>query len=288
MFPPPTSSDSSSGGTSGGGTTAPTGGCPDYLNAPKLSEDVTMPAILSTGQLYSECAYLWAVPGATLFLPPFGLVNISGVSGNVITFQNATVAQGQIIKAGTILLIGAPPSQTTSQEQAGLDRLSGFLNGAGANIVGLANQLVRWNQVGSTVQLQAVNGLIFVPNPTFTTEVGPKDNSGGSITTTPIPTATTGVTAYYDLPNLPASNLLPATFYVKVHIRLSVVTAENSEANGFKVTHGGVEIASLNSAYSTHVEVMLPVTSSKLQLEFIKLLNRAGCYARVRIIGYFI
>jgi hypothetical protein len=250
-------------------------------------QNATMPALNGTGQLYSQCAYLWAVPGATLYLPPFGVLNISGVNGDLITFQNMSIIPGTVIAAGTILILGAPQAATSSQLQTSLDKLGGFLNNAASHIVGTPNQLLRWNSVGSTVQLQSVSGMIFLPNPSFATEITPKDSGGAGISTTPIPSAGTGLSAFYDLPNLPASNMLPAQFWVKVHIRLSAVTAETTEANSFKALQSSIELAALNSAYSTHVEVLLPVTSNRLQLEFTKVNARANCYARVRVIGYY-
>ncbi len=246
-----------------------------------------MPPINGIGQLYSTCAYLWAVAGATLFLPPFGLLNITGVTGDLITFQNANITQGTLIQAGTLLIQGAPQAQTSSQLVAQLDKLSGFLNNAPGFIVGSTNQLLRWNDVGGSTFLQPTNGMIFHPNPGASTEVAPEDVGGAGITTTPIVTTGTGVTAYYDLPNLPAANLLPATFYALVHLRQSCVTNETTEANGYKIQHNSVEIASMMGTLVNHGECLLPVTGNRLQLTHIKFVNRANVYGRIRILGYY-
>jgi len=246
-----------------------------------------MPTIGGTGQLFSQCAYQWAVAGCRLYLAPYGSVTMTGVTGNLITFQNVDIANGQVIQAGTLMVMGPPVSASASASQPQLDRLRGFLNGFDSFLTGTANQLLRWNAVGGNVFLQPVNGFIFSPNPSATTEISPKDVGGAGITTTPIPTPGTGLSAYYDMPNLPESNLLPAVFYALVHIRLSAVTAENSEATSFKASQAGTELAALNSVYSIHTEVLIPVTGNKFQLDYLKVASRVGCYARVRVIGYY-
>lgn len=256
---------------------------------PRLSQSFTAPALNTVGQLFSACAYLWAVPGCTLFFPPFGSVQIVGVSGDLITFTNINVVPGTTVQTGTILVQGMPLTQQASAivTQPSLDRVRGFLDGAEAAIVGTVNTLPRWNLVGTDALLQNTPGMIFRFNPNWNAEVLPKNVSGAAISTTPIPSAGTGLNAYYDLPNLPAPNLLPSTFLVKVHIRLSDPASAGTEAVGITVKHAGVNVATLNEAHASHVEVALPVSGSRLQLEFLKGSNRANCYARVRIIGYY-
>lgn len=272
--------------TGGGETASPL--CPAIV-MPRLSQSFTAPALNAVGQLFSACAYLWAVPGCTLFFPPFGSVQIVGVSGDLITFTNINVVPGTTVQAGTILVQGPPVTQqgSTIPTVASLDRVRGFLANAEATIAGTLNTVLRWNQVGSDVLLQNTPGMLFRFNPNWNAEVLPKNVSGAAITTTPLPSPGTGLVAYYDLPNLPAANLLPSTFLVRVHIRLSDPASATSEATGLRVNHSGVSVAALNSSYSNNNEVVLPVSGNRLQLEYLKGNNRANTYARVRIIGYY-
>lgn len=286
-FPPPANLPPvDPGGTTDGGAAA--SACPAIV-MPRLLSAFTAPALNAYGQLYSACAYLWCVPGCTLFFPPFGSVLVTGVSGDIITFTNLSIASGTTVQAQTLIIQGPPTTQqdTSIVTQPSLNKLRGFLAGNDAVIVGTANQVPRWNQSGAEVLLQNVSGMLFRFNPNWNTETLPKNVSGSSISTSPIPTSGTGLTAYYDLPNLPASNLLPATFLVRVHIRLSDSAAASSDAVGIRVNHGGVNIASLNSAYSNNNEVVLPASGTRLQLEYLKGNNRANCYARLRVIGYY-
>lgn len=264
-----------------------TDACPDYLTAPKVFQLFTVPAVNSTGQFYSQCAYLWAVPGATLYLPPMGLVEILGVSGNLITYRNVNIAVGTNINAGTILIIGAPQAASNSVQAVQLDRLRGFLNGSDSYLVGSANQIMRWNTVGSSPVLQATSGMLFYPNASFPSETSAEDVGGAALNTTPIATAGTGVTAYYDLPNLPAANLLPTTFWVKLRIRLSVAAIDNTVANAFTVKHNGIEVMNMTYKFVDNLELTLPSQTTQLVLEYTKFLAKANCFARVYIVGYY-
>lgn len=243
-----------------------------------------MPAITGTGQLFSKCAYLWAIPGCTLYLAPFGSVTISGVAGNLITFQNINIPNGQVIQAGTLMVMGPPAASSASQLQSQLDRLRGFLNGFDSFIVGAANQLLRWNVSGGNVFLQPVNGMIFIPNPSAATEISPEDVGGSGITTTPMPAALS-LSAYYALPNLPAGNLLPATFYAHVLIRLSVST---NLPQPLVAKHNSADVAGLQNSTLNVTTVVLPVSGSRLQLELSKGTSASSTqyFARVRILGY--
>jgi hypothetical protein len=286
-FPPPAPSTSTPSSSSGGSTTTPAT-CPDYLNAPKLAQTVTMPAVNATGQLFSQCAYLWAVPGAVIFLPPFGLINIAGVSGDLITFQNINIPAGQVIQAQTILIQGAPQALSASALVTQLDRLRGFLNTADSYLVGTPGQVMRWNKSGLNTFLQPTDGMLFFPNTSgYNVEISPKDVGGSAITTTPIPSAGTGLSAYYDLPNLPAADLLPATFWVKVHLRLSVAAIDTTSANAFRADHNAVELARMTYQFEEHHELLLPSTSNKLKIDYTKLNAKTNCFARLRVLGYF-
>lgn len=292
MFSPPVAgncdvpSNGGSDSTSGSTTT----GCPSYLGLPTLLESITIPAIGGSAQFRSQCAYQWAVPGAILFISPYGLLEIKGVTGDLVTYQNVSIAQGNVIQAGTQLVIGVPipANSEVIQSAASLDRAIGFLGDEQRAITGTVNQVMRWNREGVNVRLSAVPGMLFSPNPNMDSMVSPEDNAGNSISTTPIAQSGTGVVAYYDLPNLPQSDRLPNTYYALVHIRLSRATAgETTEANALKALHNSREVASCSSSYVTHSEVLVPVTGGRLQLEFTKTSNQANNYARVWIIGYY-
>ncbi len=246
------------------------------------------PAINGVGQLNTACAYLWAIPGATLYLPPFGIVEITGVAGNIISYKNLTVPQGTNILSGSPMLQGAPSvAAGASNLSTNLDRLSGFLAGQQMYLVGTARQSLRWVQSGANVFLQNVDGMIFLPNPNYNVELGAEDVGGDAFATTPFAGPGTGGSAYYDLPNLPPTPLLPTIFWVKVHIRISVAGIDTTAANSFLVEHNGVEVMAMTYQFAEHVEVLLPVTGTQLKLDFTKLNAKTNCYARVRVIGYY-
>ena len=282
-FPPPVSGSTS---PTAGGSTPAVVACPDYLRAPVVRDAFTIPGVGLTGQFYSQCAYLWASPGADLYIAPLGSVNILGVSDNLITYRNTNISVGTIINPGQLLVIGIPQSVSSSTEATQLDKLRGFLNSQDKYIVGETNQLLRWNQVGADTFLQNTNGMIFLPNAAGGTEIPAKDISGSALATTPLDTPGTGVIGYYDLPNLPAANLLPATFYALIRVRLSVVAIDTTAANAFTVKHNGVEIMSMTYSFAEHMTALVPCTSTKLALEFTKLNNKANCFARVFVMGY--
>lgn len=285
-FPPPTGSASgSTGGSTTGEGEAPAA-CPDYIRGSSALQTFTAPPIGSTGQLYSQCAYLWAAPGAALYVAQFGTVEIAGVSGDLITYRNLNIVPGTVIQAGTLLIQGIPAGESASSVTDRLTAIQGLNGSALGTLAGLANQLLRWNQIGSAVYLQATDGRIFVPNPAAATELTAEDSGGGALPgtgVTPIPDSSTSVVAYYDMPNLPASNLLPSTFFAHVHIRLSCANAASQTVS---VKHNSVEIAALADSKVSHAHCILPVSGSRLQLTYEKSTTTDDRYARVWIAGY--
>lgn len=289
-FPPPTGGgSSSSGGSSGGGTG--NGGtvvtCPDYISSRVTAQTFTMVAKGSQGQMYSQCAYLWVAPGATLFLSPFGVVSVLGVTGDLITFENKTVMANTVLNAGTMLIQGLPiAEQSGAIEASDIDRLLGFDEGVQSYIVGQPNQLLRWETVGSRTVLRPVAGMIFIPNASNSVELSPENAGGGSITTTPLPGPGTGLEAYYTLPNIPTNR--PPNFWVRLRIRISATTAKTAIANAVTVSHGGVELSSMIDTKVMNTEVSIPVNSSRIQLTIAKGNADTNVYVRVRVLGYYI
>jgi hypothetical protein len=79
---------------------------------PSLSADMTTPNIGNQGQLRSANAIQWAIPGLSVWIPPFGLIKVLGVSGDVVTYENQTIPAGTTIMAGATLFPIGPADPT--------------------------------------------------------------------------------------------------------------------------------------------------------------------------------
>lgn len=282
-FGPPTGINGAPDSTSSGSTVTT---CPDYLSTPVISEVLTSPAPGSQGQLKTLCAYKWVVAGAALSILPFGTVLVTGVAGDVVSFQNTNIPGGTTIIPGTYIIQGPPQAAISDIQGTALDSVRGFYDGIQKFMPGSANTLMRFCQIGTRVAVQPVSGMIFFPNATPSTEIAAKDIGGAAVNTTPFDTAPAGATCYYDLPNLPASNLLPASFIVLVHIRLAATTVL-SGGNELVAKSSSIEVLSGANTSTTHGDLHLSVTGTKLQIDYVKAAATSGTSARLRVLGYF-
>lgn len=283
-FPPPVgagSSSQSSGSSSSSGS--PTGtGCPDGTSLPLVSASFTLPSTGGVGQLSSSCASNWAIPGNSLFIPPFGVVSITGVAGDLISYQNDTITPGTTISAGQRLFQFIPADTSAGTVGSALEQVAGFLGGVSTLLTGSPFQLLRWNQQGSNTYLQNIAGYqLYYPlaTPTLITDVSDAN------LTNPIASGVSSVTATYNLPGLPAP--LPPSFGIQLSVELQNPTNETSYANGFRVTRSGAEIARCHYEGTTTWPVVR-TTTNQLQLGFTKVAARNSCVARVYVHGYFI
>lgn len=124
--------------------TSPDGGeCREY---PKLAADIILPAVNGMGQLRAPCAAAWAVPGLALWLPPFGQVKVTGVSGDLVTFENLNIPPGSVVGAGAVVVPAGPAETHDGDVEAvsQLDEISGWVNGVPKRISGSPGDVLRF------------------------------------------------------------------------------------------------------------------------------------------------
>ena len=85
---------------------------------PTLSADITLPNIGLQGQLRSDNASQWAIPGMAVWIPPFGNIEILGVAGDLVTYRNLTVPAGTILGSGAYLIPIGPASPPEEEIEA--------------------------------------------------------------------------------------------------------------------------------------------------------------------------
>lgn len=285
MFPPPAGSSGGSGtstngsGTGGTGTTT----CPDGTSLPVVASVFTLPAIGAVGSFTSTCASNWAVPGFSLQLNPFGIISITGVSGDLISYRNITIVPGTSISPGQRLFQFIPAEETAGVDGAQLEKIQGITGGVATLMGGNGFQIPRWILVGSIPYLQNQTGYqLYYP---MAAPVIITDRVTPTLTNPIAGSPTTSVTATYDLPGLPSP--LPANFGVHLSIDLRDTINETTFANRFFVTHNGFELGRCHYE-SIMVWPTVRVTSNTLQLTFNKIAARTGCVAIVYVHGYFI
>lgn len=129
--------------SSGGSSAAPASACQEY---PKLSTDITLPAVGGVGQFRAPCASSWAIPGLTLWFPPFGNVKVTGVSGELVTYQNLTIPAGTTLGAGSPVVTAGPAVEDTGDYETvtQLDAVLGLVDGVMKQISGSAGDVLRF------------------------------------------------------------------------------------------------------------------------------------------------
>lgn len=76
---------------------------------PVLVTTVEIPAIGSNFQIVSSGASLFAIAGMLVWFPPFGYAEIAGVTGDLLTLKNLTIALGTVLSAGSNFIATLPP-----------------------------------------------------------------------------------------------------------------------------------------------------------------------------------
>lgn len=229
-FPPPV------GGGTPGASAVPVDPCAGVNPAPEVQTDFVVPAIGSQGQFYSPCAYLFALPGFDLLIPPFGRVTITAVQDNIISYINRSIVEGTTIIAGTRMGVasgwdfGAAPSDNAVEFLLGViggyPRLIGGNAGALMQRVLDTDSVLRWKPVQP-----AVAGFKYYPQAspnTFFTSVSDLSWTG-------------------NLPGMPAGNI-PCVPTIDVNM---VITANNTAVFSRKITLNGFNMAAFGSYYLT-------------------------------------
>lgn len=224
-FPPPV-------GPSTPGSSAAVDPCEGIPVSVKVLEDFVAPAQGSQVQIYSQCAYKWAVAGIDLFIAPFGRVSVQNVQDNIMTVINRTIPEGRQIVAGTAM-IPANGWDFTNATQA--IQLLG-LNGNGYPVAISPNSendiikairgddnILRWQR-----SAPAVTGMQFYPNASPVVFFN-KDDSAGS----------------FSLPGMPPNNVQ----CVPLITLNAQITCNNTRNFSRVVTIGGVQIAAISGYY---------------------------------------
>lgn len=282
-FPPPRGSTTSSGSSSDSGGTGTGTTCPLGTTLPVVAAQFTVPAVGAVGQFQSLCASNWAIVGNALRIAPFGNLLITGVSGDIISYENMTVPVNTSIAPGQTLFQFIPASTTAGVPGTALEQVQGIFGGVTTLLSGAAFQIPRWTQVGGNTYLQNQNGYqLWYPLATPTLIV---DQTDAGLTNPIAGSPTTNVTPIYNLPGLPSP--LPASFSVQLSIDMRNPTEETAYSQGFRCEHTGFEIARLQYVAATYWPI-IRVTGSTFTLSFTKVASRTGCVAIVNVHGYYI
>lgn len=222
-FPPPVGGDATPGG---GGT--PVDPCSGVNPAPTVSTEFVAPAVGSQGQLYSACAYVWAIPNLDLLLPPFGRVTITAVNGTLVTFINRTIPAGTTVGAGTPMSIASGWDFAANPNPGnGVDFLLGTVGGYPVQIPGdvgmIMKRVMDTDNVPRWRPFQpATNGMLYYPRATPTDFFSTTGAGSSSV----------------NLPGMPAG-LIPCV--PVINVKLSI-TCNNTRVFSRKVQINGAEL----------------------------------------------
>jgi len=87
------------------------------LTNPCVQQTFVVSAINKPGQFFATAASQWAVPGAFAYFDGFGHLQITGVSGNVVSYINITVEPGTQILAGKGFGVAMPPPNVATDDE---------------------------------------------------------------------------------------------------------------------------------------------------------------------------
>jgi hypothetical protein len=90
------------------------------------------------------------VPGLALWLPPFGQVEVTGVSGELVTFENLSIPPGSTLSAGAPVVPSGPAATEDGnlESVSQFDSIIGLVDGKQKRIEGAAGQMLRWGASG--------------------------------------------------------------------------------------------------------------------------------------------
>lgn len=136
----------------------PSDGCRVFSN-PAVLQSFSVPSIGKTGSMYAECADTWALPGMLMYFPNYGQLEVSGVSGQVVTFRNLSIETGTEIREGLRFGIGIPRPPITTESDGG----DSVVDDGGDEIVnGTQLSSVYGEENGTRKRLVPVNGTALV------------------------------------------------------------------------------------------------------------------------------
>lgn len=152
--PAPVEDDTATGSVTGGTPSVSTTG----FVYPVLAAGITIPAISSLVQATVTRASEWAAPGLLVWLPSHGgYLSVTGVSGNIVTMRNLSIAAGTVIEAGTQLIPTAPPQSDVAEDAQPVSEVN-FLRGLSSELpVNLGGELgdTLWRGSNTWKRLQA-------------------------------------------------------------------------------------------------------------------------------------
>lgn len=239
-FPPPVGASSPS-------STPTTPTCDGIPLSVKTLEDFTAPAQGSQVQIYSQCAYRWAVAGMDLFLAPFGRVSIQNVQDDILTAVNRTITPGTTIVAGTAMIPSNGWDFSNATQAVQLLGLNGqgypvAISPQSENDVIKAirgdDNILRWQR-----SVPAVAGMQYYPLATPTVFFTKEDSDGN-----------------YTIPGLPSGNVQ----CVPVITLTARITANNTAWMRRTVSLGGQKIASISGYFASGGEFHQVLTCATL------------------------
>jgi len=96
---------------------------------PILSAQITIPTVGLQSQLRSPNASQWALPGLAVWIPPFGNIEVLGVTGDLVTYKNLSIPSGTTIGEGAILVPFGPSPGVQGVAGAAVQTLFDTMNG---------------------------------------------------------------------------------------------------------------------------------------------------------------
>lgn len=93
----------------------------DTFRNPCILQNFDAAALNRSGSFFARCASAWGAPGAIVYFPGMGFVEVLGVSGDVVTYRNLTIEPGTQLLAGTCFLVGPPQPPVATDDEGAVD-----------------------------------------------------------------------------------------------------------------------------------------------------------------------
>lgn len=239
--------------------------CQSFRN-PCVTQNFVVSAIGKQGQFFAECAASWAMAGLRLYFGNLGYLEVTGFSGNVVSYRNLTIEAGTSILEGTCFHHDGPPIAIVGEDEgdegfetsATLDAIYGEEGNVQKKIVPVDGmQIIACG--GKWIRHQ--RGLQFYPVArqsilSFSGSVGAKNWTAA-------------------LPNLPSSSAITCSLNLFADVDINLFSVATTSSGGPRgdlkinnITRAGVNASGIDNHPGAMVEVGKSNTS--LTVDFVK------------------